>query len=160
MHFERTGTLGYEAAVSVFALIGVIAFTAFVLINAARGERADRCAARPSARCGSRKSATSSSSRPRSTRVITINRHGIVTGWNTQAEKMFGWTRSRGAWGASSPSSSSRSAPRDDHRNGMRRYLESGVARVLNKRIEMTALHRDGHEFPVELAITPDRLRR
>ncbi len=31
----------------------------------------------------------------------------------------------------------------------------SGKARVLNRRIELVALHRDGHEFPVEIAITP-----
>ena len=44
---------------------------------------------------------------------------------------------------------------REQHRSGLQRYVESGVARVLNKRIEMPALHRDGTEFPVELAITP-----
>ena len=37
----------------------------------------------------------------------------------------------------------------------MRRYIETGMARVLNKRIEMAALHRSNREFPVELAITP-----
>jgi PAS domain S-box-containing protein len=44
---------------------------------------------------------------------------------------------------------------REAHRHGLRRYVQSGMARVLNKRIEMTGLHRDGQEFPVELAITP-----
>src|SRR6185503_18256208 len=38
---ERSGVLGYETAVSVFALAAVIVFAAFVLINAERGERAD-----------------------------------------------------------------------------------------------------------------------
>ena len=41
LHFERRGTLGIEAAVSIFALSSVIVFVAFVLVNAARGERAD-----------------------------------------------------------------------------------------------------------------------
>ena len=26
---------------------------------------------------------------------------------------------------------------------------------ILGRRIEITALHRDGHEFPVELSVTP-----
>ena len=37
----------------------------------------------------------------------------------------------------------------------MRRYFESGFGPVLNKRLEMTALHRDGREFPLELTIAP-----
>jgi len=35
--------------------------------------------------------------------------------------------------------------------------LATGEGPFLNKRIEITALHRDGHEFPVELAITSVR---
>src|SRR6185295_6744124 len=42
LRVERAGVLGYEAAVSLFALSAVIAFATFVLINAARGERADK----------------------------------------------------------------------------------------------------------------------
>ena len=42
IHYERRSTFSFEAAVSVFALFSVIVFVAFVWINAARGERADR----------------------------------------------------------------------------------------------------------------------
>jgi GAF domain-containing protein len=34
-------------------------------------------------------------------------------------------------------------------------YLATGVGPVLNRRIETTALRRDGREFPVELSISP-----
>jgi PAS domain S-box-containing protein len=44
---------------------------------------------------------------------------------------------------------------REQHREGLKRYVATGAARVLNKRIELSGLHRNGHEFPVELAITP-----
>ena len=40
------------------------------------------------------------------------------------------------------------------HERGLRQFLTSGRSRLLNKRIEMSALHREGHEFPVELSIT------
>ncbi len=33
--------------------------------------------------------------------------------------------------------------------------METGEGPVLGKRIEITGLHRDGREFPIELAITP-----
>ncbi len=36
--------------------------------------------------------------------------------------------------------------------------MATGEGPVLNMRIELKALHRDGHEFPVELTITPIRL--
>src|SRR5439155_68511 len=38
------------------------------------------------------------------------------------------------------------------------RFLETGEGPILRQRIEITALHRDGHEFPVELTVTPMRL--
>ena len=37
----------------------------------------------------------------------------------------------------------------------MARYLETGEGRLVGKRIEVTALHRDGHEFSAELTIWP-----
>jgi signal transduction histidine kinase len=43
---------------------------------------------------------------------------------------------------------------REKHREGFAHYLATGEARVLGKRIEMTAVRVDGSEFPVELAIT------
>jgi PAS domain S-box-containing protein len=36
----------------------------------------------------------------------------------------------------------------------MHRYQTTGEQRVLDKRIELDALHKQGHEFPIELAIT------
>ena len=36
----------------------------------------------------------------------------------------------------------------------MKRFLLAGEGPILNSRIEITGLHRDGHEFPVELSIT------
>jgi C4-dicarboxylate-specific signal transduction histidine kinase len=46
------------------------------------------------------------------------------------------------------------SSLREQHRHGLARYLATGEARVLGRRIEMTAIRADGSEFPVELAIT------
>src|SRR5439155_4600684 len=39
----------------------------------------------------------------------------------------------------------------------LERFLASGEGPLLHKRLEVTALHRDGREFPVELTITPMR---
>ena len=43
---------------------------------------------------------------------------------------------------------------RDQHRRGLQRYLESGEPILLDRRIEIEAIRRDGTRFPVELTIT------
>src|SRR5204863_4663807 len=39
------------------------------------------------------------------------------------------------------------------HRAGFARYVETGEASILGRRIEITGMRSDGSEFPVELAI-------
>jgi signal transduction histidine kinase len=39
----------------------------------------------------------------------------------------------------------------------MKRFLGTGESAVLNKRLELSAIHRDGHELPIELTISPIR---
>ncbi len=154
LHFERGGTLGYETAVSVFALTGVIAFAAFVVINAARGERADNLRRQAERALRLSEERNQLIVETALDGVVTINLHGRITGWNTQAEKMFGWSRSE-AMGRELAEVIIPESLREQHREGLKRYVATGAARVLNKRIELSGLHRSGHEFPVELAITP-----
>jgi PAS domain S-box-containing protein len=89
--------------------------------------------------------------------VITMNGAGQITGWNPQAELAFGWPRAE-AIGRLLAETIIPPQLREAHRRGLERYLATGTAVVLNKRLELTAMHRDGHEFPVELAITPLQL--
>jgi len=42
---------------------------------------------------------------------------------------------------------------REAHEHGMRRFVETGRARVLNRILDVEALHKDGHTFPIELSI-------
>ena len=86
--------------------------------------------------------------------VVTMNAAGIITGWNPQAEATFGWSRSL-AIGRELADTIVPPATRHLHRNGLRDYLATGEGPVLNTRIEVQAIHRDGHEFPVELSIMP-----
>src|SRR5690349_1620294 len=152
--FERNGALSFEGAVAVFALASALVFVAFVWINAARGERADslRRAAERALRLSEERNQLIVETALDG--VVTINNKGLVTGWNSHAEKLFGWTRAE-VLGRELAELIIPHRLRDQHRNSLNRYVDSGVARVLNKRIEMSALHRDGTEFPVELAITP-----
>ena len=154
VHYERRATFSFEAAVAVFALCSIVAFVAFVWINAARGERADRLrrAAERALRLSEERHQLNFETALDG--MIMIDSHGRVTGWNTQAEKMFGWPREE-ALGRELAELIIPERQRAEHRAGLRRYVETGMAKVLNKRIELSALHRDGREIPVELAISP-----
>ena len=88
--------------------------------------------------------------------VVSIDAAGVITGWTPQAESTFGWTREE-ALGRELARTIVPPAYRESHRQGLLRYQQTGEATVLNKRLELTALHRDGHEFPIELSITPIR---
>ena len=84
--------------------------------------------------------------------AITMSEDGTVTGWNGHAETTFGWTRDE----AISRDLSELIMPeryRQRHRDGLRRFLETGEARIIGRNIEIEALHRDGHEIHVELGI-------
>jgi PAS domain S-box-containing protein len=89
--------------------------------------------------------------------VIVIDAAGMITEWNPQAETIFGWSRND-AVGSPLASTIIPAQYREAHMRGMKHYLASGEGSVLNKRIEITALNRDGREFPVELSISPARI--
>ncbi|MCG2584287.1 response regulator [Massilia sp. TS11] len=89
--------------------------------------------------------------------VVRMDLKGRIVGWNTQAEQIFGWTREE-VLGQSLGETIVPPRFREAHAAGMKRYMESGSGAVLNKRIEIYALRRDGTEFPIELAITRVRM--
>ena len=84
---------------------------------------------------------------------IGIDSAGRIAAWNAQAEMTFGWTPAE-ALGRNLADTIVPPAFREAHTRGMRRFHETGEAPVINQRLELTALHRSGREFPVELTIT------
>jgi PAS domain S-box-containing protein len=88
--------------------------------------------------------------------VVTIDADGVIIEWNPQAEISFGWQRGE-VIGRTLTDTIIPPRYHDAHRRGLLRYQKTREANVLNQRIELTAVHRDGHEFPIELAITPIR---
>ena len=89
--------------------------------------------------------------------VITIDAGGLITDWNAQAEKMFGWSR-EDVLGRRLSEIIIPPRDREAHERGLRHFLGTGESHILNRRVEVLALHRDGREFPVELAISPARI--
>lgn len=87
---------------------------------------------------------------------IAMDSDGLITTWNPAAERIFGWSHGE-AMGRSVAETIIPPALRSAHVQGLRRFLTTDEGPVLNKRIELSALHRDGHEFPVEVTIAPLR---
>lgn len=85
--------------------------------------------------------------------IIAIDHNSLITEWNPAAEKTFGHSR-EDVLGHPLPEVIIPPSLRDAHRHGLERYLATGEGPVIGQRIEVPALHADGHEFPVELAIT------
>ncbi len=89
--------------------------------------------------------------------VIVMDGQGKIVDWNPRAEEIFGWPRAE-IVGAKLSDTIIPPRYRDAHEQGLRRYLQTGAGPALGKRLEISALRRDGSEFPIELAITPLKL--
>jgi PAS domain S-box-containing protein len=88
--------------------------------------------------------------------VITIDASDAITGWSKSAEDIFGWSCEE-AVGNRMADTIIPTQYREAHLRGLKHFLATGEGRILNRRIEISALHRAGHEFPVELTVTAIR---
>jgi PAS domain S-box-containing protein len=85
--------------------------------------------------------------------VVTMDARGRVIDWNHAAETTFGY----GAHEAIGRDMADLIVPaslRPRHRAGLARFLETERPVILDRRLELTGMHKNGAEFPVELTIT------
>ncbi|GID28299.1 PAS domain S-box protein [Paractinoplanes brasiliensis] len=83
---------------------------------------------------------------------VAIDAYGVVTGWNTAAEKIFGY-----------PAADAVGRPVADliipdrfvsaHAAGLARMHSGGPSTLIGRRVELVARNRDGAEFPVEMGL-------
>ncbi|CAL62794.1 Hypothetical protein; putative exported protein; putative PAS and GGDEF domains [Herminiimonas arsenicoxydans] len=83
---------------------------------------------------------------------IAIDQDGIIVEWNEQAEHLLGWTRTE-ACGRKVEQMIIPPAQRAAYAESLQDFLNTGASKVINRRVEVSALRRDGLEFPVELAV-------
>ncbi len=84
--------------------------------------------------------------------VVVMDTEGMVIGWNEHSEACFGWSWDE----ARGQRLSDLIIPpeyRVAHENGLKHYLATGEGPVLNSRIEVSAIHRDGRQIAVELSV-------
>ncbi len=83
---------------------------------------------------------------------VCIDEDGLIIDWNLQAESTFGWSAEE-AIGQSLDDMIIPEIHRKAHRAGMKHYLATGKSSILNKRLELMAMRRDGTTLPVELRV-------
>ncbi len=86
--------------------------------------------------------------------VVVIDADGRIVDWNPRAENMFGWS-AKEAIGRALDQTIVPPMHRHAHRTGLARYLATRTSKILNRQIELSAVRRDGSEFPAEISISP-----
>lgn len=86
--------------------------------------------------------------------IICIDTNESITFWNHKAEVIFGWKETE-ALGQQLSELIVPEPYRKYHREGMKHYLKTGEGRALNVLLELSAIKRNGDEFPIELTVIP-----
>jgi len=85
--------------------------------------------------------------------VIILDASGRITDWNPRAEAIFGWSR-QDAIGRKFMETI---VPPDlglVHADDIQRFLTSGEGAPINRLIQVEAVHRHGHRFPIEISLS------
>jgi PAS domain S-box-containing protein len=85
--------------------------------------------------------------------VVSMGHDGRVVEWNHAAESIFGYSADE-AVGREMAELIVPPSLRSAHRKGLARFLETEEGVVLDQRLELAGMRKDGSEFPVELTIT------
>ena len=88
---------------------------------------------------------------------ISIDLNGRIREWNLQAESMFGWPRAE-VMGHFLHETIIPEKYRAEHLRGIKHLKATGEGPVLNQTLELSALRKNGEEFPVEIVIWPLQL--
>ena len=86
--------------------------------------------------------------------IVAIDQDNVVIEWNQAAEQMFGYSRSE-ALGQSLSLLIVPPGYREAHERGMKQYVATRVAHLVNHRVQLEARRRSGEVFPCEIAFHP-----
>jgi PAS domain S-box-containing protein len=83
--------------------------------------------------------------------VVTADAAGLVITWNPAAEKVFGYSEDEVLGQALTLLMPEQF--RASHDAGIERVVRTGETKVMGQALPLTGLHKDGHEFPIELSL-------
>jgi PAS domain S-box-containing protein len=85
---------------------------------------------------------------------VATDQEGTITQWNHQAEALLGWSP-REAIGLPVIETIVPPRQRTARRRELERYAANKAGTAKRRSVEVSVLHRDGHEIPVELSLWP-----
>ncbi len=83
---------------------------------------------------------------------VSIDAAGQITEWNQAAERTFGYAREE-VMGRQLADTIVPERYRQAERDGIQRFLRTGERTILDTPTELSAIHRNGDEFPIEITI-------
>jgi PAS domain S-box-containing protein len=86
--------------------------------------------------------------------IICMDKKGLITFWNPQAEKIFGW-KTEEVMGMRLSDTIIPVEFRERHSRGLEAYAKSGQGKILNTILELSAINKNNTEFPIELTVLP-----
>ena len=90
--------------------------------------------------------------------IVMVDSVGAISYWNPAAEKLFGYSANE-AMGMDLHKTVVPRRYYDDFLKGFLGFVETGQGPVLGKTLEMTALRKDGSEFPVEISVSGIKIK-
>jgi PAS domain S-box-containing protein len=85
--------------------------------------------------------------------IVIINHEGAIIQWNQSATDIFGYVEDE-VRGAMFTETIIPVSYRQEYTAGLERFLTHGTSPMLNKRVELTGIRKNGVEFPMELTVT------
>lgn len=89
--------------------------------------------------------------------IIMMDSAGNVSYWNAAAETMFGWTAEE-TLGKNLHELIVPSRFSIYYERGIAHFIKTGQGDAINKTLELTGKHKDGHEFTIELTLGAIRI--
>jgi len=89
--------------------------------------------------------------------LVQINAKGEITGWSHQAADIFGWSKDD-VMGKLLKNTIMPDQYKKGYTLELEQFLLTRKESTVNKVREKTALHRDGHEFPIEISVAPVKI--
>ncbi len=88
--------------------------------------------------------------------IVIINQEGNIIRWNNAASRIFGYEEEE-VLGQAMAQTIIPPSFMQSHGAGFRRFLAGGNSNILNRRMELTGMRKNGSEFPMELTVTAIR---
>ncbi|MFS0757592.1 EAL domain-containing protein [Noviherbaspirillum sp. 1P10PC] len=88
---------------------------------------------------------------------IVSDSKNIVLVWSPYAETLFGWSAEEAI---GHPLTALIIPPEHHtaHEEGVKRFLETGILKNINRRVEVFGMHKDGNLLPLEMTVIPVQL--